>query len=126
MPEAYPLQPYLDGHLFRTATGVDYFLLFRPEGALFPDLPGLAENIFSVLFFPLHASPEGLLATDERIMATVVDAIRAKMKKAAMVIGAFQKSRKSISSARLIHQSNPWKDDVVKRFFELLAEFSKE
>ena len=158
MAESYPLRPYLDGQVFTTTSGAEYFLLFRPEGHLFPDVPALHDSIFSILFFPL--SPDQHAAADEQIIATIVEAIRQKMATQANVViyivddsdgreaarakhfshlfylqpqaevesiaGVIQKEAKSIASVLLIHNTNPWKEPVVERFFELLAEFGKE
>ncbi len=78
MAEPYALEQTPDGPVFTTSAGIVYAVLFREQQAvLFPAFPQLQHHLFTFAFFPINISAEKM-RPDERIMPTIVKAIRDK------------------------------------------------
>lgn len=79
MPTPYDVEAVPGGYVFTTVHNVEYFYYFEPAtGEQFEDIPGLVDHVFSFGFLPSNEGGFSSLPTDERVAATVVQAIAGK------------------------------------------------
>ena len=78
VPEPYDVAPLIDGFGFTTTAGVQYFYYFNANAESQLAIPELSGHVFSFGFFLLNADDFLSLPTDERVAATLVQAIGEK------------------------------------------------